>query len=619
MSPSETLSWKGFTGKVLRINLSKRKIAVEDLPMNWVHKYLGGRGLAARYYYDEIGAGVDPLSPENKLIFMTGLITGTPAFGSTKAYIAAKSPLTEHYSITNAGGYFGVYLKWSGYDGVIIEGRADKPVYISIMDGHVEIRDASQFWGLKTIEAQEAIREEVGEKNASVACIGPAGEKLSRIACILADYSGRRGGAFGRGGFGAVMGSKNLKGIAVYGTKKLEIADEDGLRNYLKEHLKQLRETTGNHTKYGTLQYTEPLYELGAYPLMNFTRTRVEDGLIKKLSVQVMRDQYLARDVACSRCPVACGKLLEAKEGKWSGLKSKVEYETLWSLGPQCGVFDYNAIIAAHTVAEEYGFDGMSAGYTVGFAMELYERGIIDKEFTNGLDLKFGNGDAEVELLRLMGERKGVGEIFADGAYRAAERIGKDSMKYVLHVKKQEFAAYEPRAFYGIGLSYATSSRGACHNVGGWTIRDELLKPKLDRFAVEGKGRLVKSIQDVRAYIDSLALCTVPRRSLNLTDDPKPDIVNYITGANLAGRDLLTIGERVYSLERVILNREGVTRSDDMLPPRTMYEPLPDGPAKGHRVSPEILNAMLDEYYQARGWDSNGIVTEETKKRLDIP
>ncbi len=616
---SKHRKWNGVRGKILRVDLSKRKIGRDDVPIEWFHKYLGGRGLAARYYYEEVGPEVDPLAPENKLIFMTGLITGTPTFGSTKAYIVAKSPLTGHYSVTNSGGYFGVNLKWAGYDGIIIEGRAEKPVYLSIIDDEVEIRDAGDFWGMKTIEAQDAIRGEVGEKNASVACIGPAGEKLSRIACVLADYSGRRGGAFGRGGFGAVMGSKNLKAIAVYGSKELELADKDALTSYLKDHLKQLRETTGNHTKYGTLQYTVPLYELGAYPLMNFTRTRVEEGLIENLSAQAMREKFLVRDVACSRCPIACGKLLESKEGTWKGTQSKVEYETLWSLGPHCGVFDYNVIIAAHKVVEEYGFDGMSAGYTVGFAMELYERGIIDKEFTGGLELKFGNGEAEIQLLELMGERKGVGEIFADGAVRAAEKIGKDSIKYVMHVKGQEFAAYEPRAFYGIGLAYATSSRGACHNVGGWTIRDELLKPKLDRFAVEGKGRLVKSIQDVRAYIDSLALCTIPRRSLSLTDEPSPEVVNYITGGELTGEDLLLAGERIYSLERVILNREGVRRADDMLPPRMMYEQVPDGPAKGHKISPEMLNTMLDEYYQARGWDSNGVVTEETKKRLEIP
>lgn len=611
--------WKGFNGKILRVDLSRRKVSTEGLPAQWIRKYLGGRGLGARYYYEEIGPEVDPLSPGNKLIFMTGPMTGAPAFGSTKAYIVTKSPLTGHYSVTNAGGYFGVYLKWAGYDGIIVEGRAEKPVYISILDGDVKIRDAAWLWGMKTLEAQDAIREEVGEKRASVACIGPAGERLSRIASIIADYSGRRGGVFGRGGFGAVMGSKNLKGIAVYGANRIEIADEDALREYLKNHMGELRETTGNHTKYGTLQYLEPLYELGAYPLMNFTRTRVDDELIKRLSMQVMRERYLARDVACSGCPVACGKYLEAREGPWSGSRCKVEYETLWSFGPHCGVFDYSTIIAAHSIAEEYGFDGISGGYTVGFAMELYERGVLDRELTGGIELRFGNGEAEIELLELMGERRGVGEIFADGAYLAAERIGRDSIRYVLHVKRQEYAAYEPRAFYGMGLAYATSSRGACHNVGGWTIRDELLKPKLDRFAVEGKGRLVKSIQDVRAYIDSLALCTIPRRALNLTDEPSPEVVNYITGAGLTGQDLVTAGERVYCLERMILNREGVTRADDVLPPRTMYEPIPDGPARGHRISPEILNAMLDEYYRARGWSMEGVVTEETKKRLEIP
>ena len=610
---------KGMNGRILRIDLTRKKTSVERIPEEWMRKYLGGRGLAARYYYDEVEARAHPLSPENKLIFMTGPLTGVSVFGSTKAYIVAKSPLTEHYSVTNAGGYFGASLKRAGYDGLIVEGRSEKPVYLSILDGDIEIRDAEAFWGLKTPEAHEAMREEVGEKSASVACIGPAGEKLSRIACILADSSDRRGGAFGRGGLGAVMGSKNLKGILVRGTRDIEVARPDELREYLRGRVKQLRETTGNHTRYGTLQYTEPLYELGAYPIMNFTRTRVEEGLIESLSAEAMRDGYLAGDAACYGCPVACGKVLAARSRRWSGYRTKVEYETLWSFGPQCGVFEYDVVIAANALAEEYGLDGMSAGYTIGFAMELYEKGIIDRELTGGLSLRFGDGEAEVELLRLMGERKGVGEIFADGAYRAAERIGRGSMRYVMHVKRQEFAAYEPRAFYGIGLSYATSSRGACHNVGGWTIRDELLKPKIDRFAVEGKGRLVKSIQDVRGYIDSLAICTIPRRSLGLTDDPDPSVVNHVTGAGFSGKELITIGERVYNIERLILNREGVTRKDDALPERIMYEPLPDGPAKGHRIAPEMLDRMLDEYYEARGWSSSGVVTEGKMRELGIP
>ncbi len=618
MNKSNSQRWKGLTGRLLRINLSTKKIVVGEIPFAWVQKYLGGRGLAARYYYEEVGPDTDPLSPDNKLIFMAGIMTGAPAFGSTKSYIVTKSPLTGHYSVTNAGGYFGAHLKWAGYDGVIIEGRADSPVYISIKDDEVEIRNASNFWGMKTSETQDAIREWVGDKRASVACIGPAGEKLSKIASIMVDHSSRRGGAFGRGGFGAVMGSKNLKGVAVVGTKGMDLADLDGLRSYLKAHIKELRETTGNHTKYGTLQYVEPLYELGAYPLMNFTRTRVDESLMKNLFAEVMRSRYLAKDVACANCPVACGKFLEAKEVPWTGYKCKVEYETLWSLGPHCGVFDYNAIIAAHQIIDEHGFDGISAGYTVGFAMELYERGIIDKEFTGGIDLRFGNDEAEIQLLELMGERKCVGEVLADGAVAAAERIGKDSIRYVMHVKRQEFAAYEPRAFYGMGLAYATSSRGACHNVGGWTIRDELLKPRIDRFAIRGKGELVKSIQDVRAYIDSIALCTIPRRSLNLTDEPSSEVINYITGAGITGRDLVIAGERIYTFERMILNREGITKKDDMLPPRIMYEPIPDGPAKGHRISPAMLDFMLDEYYEARGWDSNGVVREETKKRLEI-
>ena len=615
-----SVKYGGFRGRILRINLSKSKISVENVPAEWALKYLGGRGLGARYYYQEIGPETPPLSPENKLIIMTGPLTGTAVFGSTKSYIVTKSPLTNHYFVTNAGGYFGANIKFAKYDGLIVEGKAEKPVFISIIDDDVRLNSASHLWGLKISEAQEAIREEVGEKRVSVACIGPAGEKLSKIACIQADFTGlMRGGSFGRGGIGAVMGSKNLKAISVYGSKEVDIAKPDKLSDFLRESLKRLRETTGYHTKYGTAQYTEVLYELGAYPLFNFTKTRVESGMIESLFAQIIREKFVIRDVACFRCPVACGKFSEAHEGAWKGVQSKPEYETIWSFGPHCGVFDFNIIIAANRIADDFGLDGISAGYVIGFTMELYERKVIDKGDVDGIDLRFGNGEAEIELLLKMAKREGVGNILAEGAVRAAEAFGKNAAYYAMHVKGLELTGYEPRAFYGMGLTYATSSRGACHNVGGWTIRDELLKPKIDRYAVKGKGMLVKTIQDVRGYIDSLGLCTIPRRSIYLTDTPKAEVLNFVTGANFTGRSLIIVGERVYNLERVILNREGISRRDDILPSRIMTEPVPDGPAKGRVLSPDIFNAMLDEYYQVRGWSSDGYVTEQVIKRLEIP
>jgi aldehyde:ferredoxin oxidoreductase len=609
---------KGVVGKILRIDLLNNMVRTEDIPADWLYKYLGGRGLAARYYYEEVGSNVSSFSLENKLIVMTGPLTGTGVFGSTKAYIVSKSPLTGHYCVTNAGGYFGSNLKRAGYDGLIVEGRAEKPVYIYIVDSDVKIKKASHLWGLKTGDTQKAVYDEVGEKRASVACIGPAGERLSRIANVISDFSGRRGGAFGRGGIGAVMGSKNLKAIAVYGSMDVEVADQEKLFSFLKECTEDLKETTSNHTKYGTLQYTEALYELGAYPIMNFNKTNAGEGLMENLFANVFREKFFVKDVACFRCPVACGKLLEVKEGLWKGKQCKIEYETVWSFGPHCMIFDPSTIIVANCLADEYGLDGISAGYIVGFAMELYERGIIDKNDTEGLNLRFGNAEAEIELLTKIGNREGIGNVLAEGSVRAAETIGRNASYFAMHVKGMELTAYDPRAFYGMALTYATSSRGACHNVGGWTIRDELLKPRIDRFAVEGKGALVKSIQDVRGYIDSLGLCTIPRRALNLTDEPKTEIVKYVIGKDFS-IDLLNVGERVYNLERIILNREGVSRSDDILPQRLMTEKIPDGLAKGRIITPEIFNRMLNEYYYVRGWSLNGYVTENTKNRLLIP
>ncbi len=609
----------GYNGRIVRINLSKEKISTEKIPIEWLRKYLGGRGLAARYYYEEISPDTPPLSPENKLIIMTGPLTGTTVWGSSKAHIVTKSPLTNIYTVSNAGGHFGAFIKKAGYDGLIIEGRANKPSCIILNDNEVKIANAEDAWGLKSSEAQKVLLDKVGSDKGTVACIGPAGEKLSKIASVQVDFPGaRRGGSFGRGGVGAVMGSKNLKGVIVSGSKEVEIAQPDKLSEYLRNNLSLLKETTGYHTKYGTAQYIDSLYELGAYPLMNFTRTRVEEDLIARLSSKIFREEFVAKDVACYRCPIACGKYAKPNMEEYKDFTSKPEYETIWSFGPQCGVFDYNYIVAANNLSDDYGLDGISAGYVIGFAMELYEKGILDKEKTNGMELRFGNSEAVVELTRLIGERRGFGEKLADGAVRAAQYIGHNAEYYAMHVKRMEFTAYEPRAFYGMGLAYATSSRGACHNVGGWTIRDELLKPKIDRYAVKGKGQLVKTIQDVRGYVDSLGICTIPRRSLNFTDTPSPEVFKFVTGIEL-DINLNSIGERVYNLERMILNREGVNRKDDILPERIMREPIPDGPAKGHVLSPEIFNTMLDEYYTARRWTMDGIVSKDIKIALDLP
>lgn len=602
----------GYKGFLLRIDLAKKNVKKEVIPKEWFKKYLGGRGIAARIYYDEVKPETGPLSPENKLIFMTGPLTGIPVFCGAKTSLAAKSPLTGIYLCSNASGFFGAQLKFAGYDGLVIDGRAKEPTYISIRDDEVTLEKAGDIWGETIAETREDVREDVGDDKASVVAIGPSGEKLVRFACIICDHR-----SFGRGGAGAVMGSKNLKAIVVRGTGKVEVADRENMKRKLRASVDMLRETTANHTKYGMSQYTEVIYETGSYPIMNFTRTRIEGG-VAEISARVMRERYLIKDTRCFGCPVACGKLCEAKEGRFSGAQAELDYETVWSMGAQCGVIDLNPIIAANEVCDQYGIDAITAGYVIGFAMHLFEEKILTKRDTDGLSLKFGNAEALVDLALKIAKRDGFGDVLAEGAKRAAQRIGGNAGYYVMHVKGMEFPGYEPRAFHGIGLSFATSSRGACHNVGGWTIRAELIKKEYDRFSVEGKGRLVKTIQDVRGYIDSIGICTVSRRALGLTDKPDPSVLNYVTGMNFNDQ-LLSIGERVYTLERMILNREGITRADDMLPERVLTEPIPDGPAKGHLITQKMLDEMLDEYYRVRGWNTSGIVTAEKVAELGLP
>lgn len=597
-----------YSGKILRVNLTRNEVEAVETPEEWKCKYLGGRGFGARLYHDEIQPETDPLSPDNKLFFMTGPLTGCPVFGSSKYHLVTKSPLTRRYFCSNAGGFFGVELKAAGFDGLVIEGKADRMTIVAICDNDVRFRMAEYARGLTVNMSQKVAKEEIADSKARVLCIGPGGEKLVKIANIMSDNR-----SFGRGGCGAVMGSKNLKAIAVRGSAKIRVKDVDGIREIMRDEIAALRETTREHTLYGTPQYIDALYELGAYPMYNFTKTRVDESMIKEISPVNLRKKYLAKITACFGCPIACGKLCRSPDGSMAEL----EYETIWALGAHCGIFNLDTTIKANEICDDYGIDTMSSGYSVGFAMELYERGIISQRDTEGIDLKFGDEEALMSIIEQIAFRRGFGEIFAEGSRNAAERIGKGSDRCVMQVKGLEMSAYEPRAFYGIGLAFATSSRGACHNVGGWTIRDELIQKKVDRFAVKGKGILVKTLQDVRGYIDAIGICTVPRRAMHLTDSPAVDVVNLATGMDFTGK-LLAIGERIYNLERLILVREGITRKDDDLPLRTKTEPIIDGPAKGHRITQEMLDQMLDEYYSARGWNRNGVPKKETTDELRV-
>ncbi|MGE5588224.1 MAG: aldehyde ferredoxin oxidoreductase family protein [Clostridia bacterium] len=599
----------GYLGKVLRVDLSSRTWRSEAIDPRIQRKYLGGRGVAARYYLGEIPGRIDPGDSANKLFFFTGPLTGTSVPASGKFQCATVSPETGRYLCSNSSGNFGPNLKFSGYDGLIIEGRASSPVYIWIADGQVEIRDAASLWGLKISEVVERLKEMTGDRKVSTMVVGPAAERGVRFSSIQVD-----GRSFGRGGAGAVMAGKNVKAVAAHGTAAVRVADAESLSRAVKEAVKHAHETKALHTKFGTAQYTEVLNTLGCYPTRNF-QTAVFDG-ISTISADYMEKHYKVKNLACFRCPVACAQLCEVKEGKYAGVRSDPEYETIGSFGGQCGISDFGAIVAANALCDEYGLDTMSTGTIVAYAMELFERGFVTAADTGGLELRFGNGDALLETIHNVAFRRGFGDVLAEGFRGLAQRFP-NSLSFMMHAKWMPFAAYEPRAFHGIGLSFGTSSRGACHNVGGWTIRDELLSGEYDRFAIRGKGELVKRIQDVRAYVDSLVICTVVRSGLGFTDKPKGKVLEYVTGVDFTP-ELLEIGERIYTLERVILAREGVRRKDDMLPERTMTEPLPEGMAKGRVLTEEMYAAMLDEYYAARGWDSEGVPTRERLLELQV-
>jgi len=600
----------GYGGKILKVDLGSRRVSEMDYPEVLRKKYIGGRGVAAYLYHQEVPSRADPLGPDNRIFFVTGPLTGTPVLASTKMQLATRSPDTGQYLCSNSSGNFGPYLKLAGYDGVVLEGKASSPVAIVIDDKGVEFRDGSHLWGSKTTEVDEHFKEALKGRKIGVMSAGPAAERGVRVACIQVD-----GRSFGRGGAGAVMAAKNVKALVSCGTGKLDVANPDALKAFIAQARTDVRQSKRTHTTHGTPQYTEVINEVGCYPTRNF-QTAVFDG-IETISSVYMKEHYFVRNKACYRCPVGCTQVCAVEEGPFKGAESDPEYETIGAFGGQCGVSDFGAIIAANQICDEEGIDTMTTGTLIAFAMECFERGLISKTETAGLDLCFGNAEAMVEMVRRIANRDGLGHLLAEG-FSQIKKQRPELEPYMMHVKGLAFAHYEPRGFHGIGLGYGTSNRGACHNVGGWTIRDELLAKTHDRFETKGKGHLVKRLQDNRAYVDSLGICTVVRGALGFTDKPAGPVLACVTGYDF-NPELMTIGERICTLERLILNREGIRRKDDMLPRRIMEEPLPEGMAKGRVITQEMYKEMLDEYYEARGWDETGVPEQETISRLGIP
>ncbi|MDI6846908.1 MAG: aldehyde ferredoxin oxidoreductase family protein [Candidatus Bathyarchaeia archaeon] len=594
--------------KLLRVNLSKETIKEEKVDAATTKKFVGGRGIGVKILFDELKPGIDPLSPENKLIFMTGPATGTAFPACGRFHVITKSPLTGGIGDSNCGGDWGPELRFAGFDGIIFEGKAESPVYLWIHDGEAELRCAEKYWGKGIWDTEDGIREELSNPKVKFAGIGPAGENLVLNAAIIND----KHRAAGRTSVGAVMGSKNLKTVAVYGTGKPQVADPEGLQAAVKkaqEKLKKSAITNESLPTYGTAVLVNIINESGIYPTRNF-----QTGVFptaSKTSGEVIKETVLVRKKACWGCPIACGRVSRVKNPPYQTDGEGPEYETTWSLGAMCGIDNLEAITKAHNICDELGIDPISFGSTVACAMELYEKGLIPKEKLGGLELKFGNPQAIVELAWRTAYRAGFGDEIALGAKRLAEKYGAPEL--AMHVKGLELPAYDPRGVKGHGLGYATSNRGGCH-LRAYMIAPEIVgvPEKLDPLKTEGKAQWVKTFQDIFSICDSLVVCKFLTFALS-ADDLK-DLTNPITGWNWTTDDLLKTGDRIYTLERMFINREGFDRKDDTLPPRLLKEPMPEGPVKGHVAD---LEKMLDEYYKVRGW-KDGKPTKEKLKELGL-
>ena len=574
----------GFQGKILRVDLSTGNWKTEELDEAIAKKFVGGRGLGTWIMTNEVDPGVDALSPENKLIMITGPLTATPTPTGGRYMVVTKSPLTGTIASSNSGGYWGAELKMAGYDLIIFEGKSEKPVYLVIEDDKIELRDAAHLWGKLVSETTYVIEKETVAKT-KVLTIGPAGEYLSKIAAVMNDVSR----AAGRSGVGAVMGSKNLKAIAVRGTGKVQIADEAKLKEVVKICTAKIKENgvTGQGLPaYGTAVLVNIINENGVFPTNNFQTAQFPQA--ESISGEALAEKYLTKKDPCYRCPIACGRYCKVDDIEGGG----PEYETIWAFGGDCGVSDLPSVIKANYWCNEYGLDTISAGATIAAAMELYQRGMIKEEELDGVSLEFGNNEAVIEWTKRMGQRKGLGDKMAEGSYRMADSYGMAELS--MSVKKQELPAYDPRAIQGQGLQYATSNRGGCH-VRGYLISPEIIgmPEKLDRFSIEGKAQWAKIFQDLTALIDSTGLCLFTSFAMGAQE--YADMLNATLGTEWTADDALAAGERIWNIERLFNLGAGIDPSQDTLPKRLLEDPIPEGPSVGNITQ---LSKMLPQYYE---------------------
>ena len=588
----------GYAGNMAFIDLTDGKVTIQETPTDLKKNYLGGRGFGARIVTDRIDPKIDALSPENVIVFSTGPLTGTGIPLGSRYEVTTKSPLNDALVSANSGGFFGWKMKRAGFDAVVISGRSSKPVYIFLNEGTVELRDATPYWGMKTSEVTAALKSDLGDKDIRVTCIGPAGEKKSLIACIINEEHR----AAGRGGTGAVLGSKNLKAIVATGKLPIEIADEDKL-NAVKERVRNKIEDNGicqGLHKYGTAILVNIINGNYILPTRNFQRGYFPEA--EKVSGETMAETILTKPKGCYACIVQCGRVtkVDGEEGEGP------EYEPVWGFSADCGVSDLSAVARANYRCNDLGLDAIGAATSIACAMEMTEKGYLKD------GIKFGDAENMVKLVEDIGYRRSFGAELADGSFRFAEKYGHPELS--MSVKKQELPAYDPRGLQGYGLAAATSVRGGDH-VYGYMISPEVLgaPEKLDPYTSEGKDLWVKAFQDLTSSIDATGICLFT--SFALDTDDYADLIAATTGMKMNATDLLLIGERIWNLQKLFNMKVGYTKADDTLPDRLLKEPLQDGAPKGRVWERQPL---LDNYYAARGWDNEGRPTPEKLKELGL-
>lgn len=606
---------KGYGGKILYVDLSSGEVTREPLTEKMARDYFGGSGFAVKLLFDKSTPNRDAFDPSNPLIIAPGLFNGYLVSTGGKVVFCTKSPLTGLMGDSIMGGGIGAELKHAGYDAVVITGKAANPCYLLIVDDRVEMKDANNLWGSDVSSTASKVRSREGDVR--VACIGPAGENLVRFAGIDCEHR-----QSGRAGAGAVMGSKNLKAIAVRGSKDLAPHDPTGLMQLNLDWVDKMTESEDYEadTKYGTGEFLEWINsEKGTFPTRNW-REGVFDNR-KEIDPYYWAPKYSKKNKACFSCSKPCGKLFMIESGKYAGLAiDGIEYETLYSLGGACGNGDVESVAKGNEICDAMGMDTISAGNVVAFAMDLYENGIITKEDTDGLDLRFGNSEAELALLEMIAKREGLGDILADGVRLAAQKIGKRSDKYAVHVKGMEPPAYDVRGIKGMALAFMTSTRGACHLrtcAYALELTGKFWKyDNVDRFSPEGKGIEIKDMEDLIVVYDALGVCKFSRGFFFASGFE--DLMEATTGSSYSEEEILRVGERINNLKQLFVLGEGMTREDYVLPEKITNMPIPEGESKGHLVTVEQMNKMLADYFDARGWDEKAIPTGDKLRELGL-